>query len=82
MRKSLTALASAATIAAVASPTTADAGRGWWGPYGYSGAYYNYYQPAPVYYDYYAAPIYYDYVAPRPSYGCWRFRYGYRYRVC
>jgi hypothetical protein len=102
MRKTLTALAAAATIAAVAVPTTADARRGRWAPgivggfaagaivasafarpYGYSGGYYTYYQPAPVYYDYYApAPLYYDYVAPQPYYGCWRFRYGYRYRVC
>jgi hypothetical protein len=101
MRKALTALAAAATIAAVAVPTTADARRGWRGPgivggfaagaivasafarpYGYGG-YFNYYQPAPVYYDYYApAPLYYDYAAPQPYYGCWRWRYGYRYRVC
>lgn len=34
MRKSLTALAAAATIAvaAIATPTTAEARRGWWGP--------------------------------------------------
>ena len=34
MRKALTALTAAATItvAAVATPTTADARRGWWGP--------------------------------------------------
>jgi len=34
MKKTLTALAAAATItvAAVATPTTADARRGWWGP--------------------------------------------------
>jgi hypothetical protein len=100
MRKTLTALAAAATIAVVAAPTSADARRGWWGPgmvggfaagaiigsafaRPYYGGYYGYYQPAPVYYDYYApAPVYYDYVAPQPSYGCWRWRYGYRYRVC
>ena len=51
-------------------------------PYGYPYAYYGYYAPAPVYYDYYVpAPAYYGYYGPRP-YGCWRWRYGYRYRVC
>ena len=114
MTKTLTALATAATltVAAVASPTTAEARRGWWGPailggfaaaalagafarpyyggyyggyggyggYGYGG--YGGYYPAPVYY--YApayAPAYY--YAPRPAYyGCVRWRYGYRVRVC
>jgi hypothetical protein len=120
MRKSLTALAVAATIAiaAVAAPTAAEARRGWWGPaiggfaaaaiigsafarpYGYYGgnyggggyygggyynsyyqpSYYNYYAPQPVYYDYYAAPQ--QYYLPRPYYNCWRWRNGYRYRVC
>jgi len=54
-------------------------------PYGYYGGYYNYYRPAPVYYNYYQpAPVYYDYyAAPQPYYyNCWRWRYGYRYRVC
>ena len=41
---------------------------------------YGYYQPAPVYDDY--APAYYGYSAPGPYYGCWRWRNGYRYRVC
>ena len=106
MRKAVTALAAAATIAVatVATPTTADARRGWWGPgiiggfaagaiigsafarpygYGYPYGYYGYYAPAPVYYDYYTpAPAYYGYYAPRPYYGCWRWRSGYRYRVC
>jgi hypothetical protein len=101
MRKAVTALAVAGTIAAaaVANPSTADARRGWWGPaiggfaagaiigsalarpyYGYG---YGYRAPAPVYYDYYTpAPAYYGYYAPGPYYGCWRWRYGYRYRVC
>jgi hypothetical protein len=95
MRKALTALAAAATIAAIAAPTTADARRGWRGPaivggsaagtpYGYYGGHYNYGQPAPVFYDYYGLnPIYYDdYAAPQVYDGCWRYRYGYRYRVC
>jgi hypothetical protein len=112
MRKSLTALAAASTIAvaAVATPTTADARWGWWGgaavlgglaagaiigsafarpyygygyypAYGYGGyyapAYSGYYAPA---YGYY--PAYSGYYAPRPYYGCWRWRGGYRYRVC
>ena len=117
MRKTLTALVAAATIAvaAVATPTTADARRGWWGPalgafaaaaiissafarpyyYGYYSPYYGgyssgyygpyyggYYAAAPVDYGYYApAPAYYNY-APRPYYNCWRWRNGYRYRVC
>jgi hypothetical protein len=81
MRTTLTALAAAATIATLAAPTTADARHGWRGSG--IGGYYNYYQSAPVYYDYYApALVYYDYVAPQPYYGCWRLRYGYRYRVC
>ena len=102
MRKAVTALAVAGTIAAatVANLSTADARRGWWGPaviggiaagaiigsafarpnYGYG---YGYHAPAPVYYDYYTpAPAYYGYYAPGPYYGCWRWRYGYRYRVC
>jgi hypothetical protein len=95
MRKTLTALAAAATIAAVAAPTTADARRGWRGPavvgglaagapYQYFGGYYNHGQPAPVYYDYIGLPLIYygDYAPPQPSDGCWRYRYGYRYRVC
>src|SRR5437764_7166220 len=104
MRKAVTALAVAGTIATatVANPTTADARRGWWGPaiiggiaagaivgsalarpYPYYGYGYGYYAPAPVYYDYYTpAPAYYDYYAPGPYYGCWRSRYGYRYRAC
>ena len=108
MRKTLTALAAAATIAvaAVATPTTADARRGWWGPAlgafaaaaiissAFARPYYGYYSPyygpyysgyyAPYYggYGYYApAPAYYSY-APRPYYNCWRWRNGYRYRVC
>ena len=41
---------------------------------------YGYYQPAPVYDGY--APAYYGYSAPGPYYGCFRWRNGYRYRVC
>src|SRR5262249_19185931 len=111
MRNSLTALATAATIAVatVSAPTAADARWGWRGgafvgglaaraligsafasPYyspdygGYYGAYFtSYSSPAPVYYDYSApAPAYYNYYAVQPYYTCWRWRYGYRYRVC
>jgi hypothetical protein len=104
MRTTLTAVAAAATIAiaAVATPTTADARRGWWGPAiigglaagaiigsAYARPYYGYgyYEPAPAYdgyapaYDGYA-PAYSGYYAPGPYYGCWRWRNGYRYRVC
>src|SRR5262249_38930090 len=107
----LTAVAAAATItvASLATPTTAEARWGWWGPalgafavgaivggalaspY-YSGGYYGGYYPADsVYpsvryshppYRYHDPPAYYGYAyAPRP-YNCWRWRAGYRYRVC
>jgi len=94
MRKILTTLAAAATIAAVAAPTTADARRGWRGPpvgglaagapYQYFGGSYNYGQPAPVYYDYIgaASDLLWRLCAASASDGCWRYRYGYRYRVC
>jgi hypothetical protein len=51
---------------------------------GYNGGYYPAYYAGPTYYSYYAPqPAYYDYYyAPRPYYNCWRWRYGYRYRVC
>lgn len=59
-------------------------------PYPYYGYDYGFRAPSPVYYDYYTpGPAYYSYYAPRPyyyaprpNYGCWRGRYGYRYRVC
>jgi hypothetical protein len=95
MRKALTVLAAAAIIAASAVPTAADARRGARGtaegsgaaagaPYRYFGGSYNSGLPAPVYFDYYGFnPIYYDdYAAPQVSDDCWRYRYGYRYRVC
>jgi hypothetical protein len=41
---------------------------------------YGYYQPAPAYYGY--GPAYSGYYAPGPYYDCWRWRNGYRYRVC
>jgi hypothetical protein len=113
MKKTLTAVAAAATIAAasVATPTTAEARWGWWGPalgafavgaivggalarpY-YYGGYYGGYYPAYSYYPTYGysyapayyggyAPAYSGYAyAPRPYYSCWRWRGGYRYRVC
>ena len=94
MRKTLTAIAAAATIgvATLASPTTADARWGWWGPAlgGFAvGAivgsalaspyYYGGYYPA---YPSYPAGYYGYAYAPRPYYNCLRWRYGYRYRVC
>ena len=107
MRKTLTAFAAAGTlaVATIATPTTADARWGWWGPavgglvvgaiigsalarpaYGYYGygypaySYYGGYGYTPAYYGYAYSPGYY--YAPRPYYGCWRWRGGYRYRVC
>ena len=97
MRKTLTALAATATIAvaSIATPTTADARWGWWGPalgglavgaiIGSAlarpayGYYGSYGYPAYSYYGY--APAYYGY-AYSPGYSCWRGRYGYRNRVC
>jgi hypothetical protein len=99
MKKTLTALAAAGTlaVATVATPTTADARWGWWGPaigafaagaiiggalaspYAYGSYPYGYY-PA---YSYSYGPAYYGYAAaPGPYGGCWRWRNGYRYRVC
>ena len=46
------------------------------GGYGYYGGYNSY---APNYYSYGPA---YPYAAPGPYYSCWRWRHGYRYRVC
>ncbi|TMJ42473.1 MAG: hypothetical protein E6G80_03415 [Alphaproteobacteria bacterium] len=109
MKKTLTALTAAGTmaLATVATPTAADARWGWWGPalgafaagaiiggalarpysYGYYGGYYPAYSYSP--YGYYPAysysygPAYYGYAAaPGPYFSCWRYRYGYRYRVC
>jgi hypothetical protein len=97
MRKSLTAFAAAGTltVATIATPTTADARWGWWGPalgglavgaiIGSALArpaygYYGYGYPAYSYYGY--APAYYGYAYSPGYYGCWRGRYGYRYRVC
>jgi hypothetical protein len=83
MRKVVTALAAAATIAAatVATPATADARGGWWGPAiigGFAaGAIVGsaFARPYPYYgygYGYYApAPVYYGYYTPAPAY------YGY-----
>ena len=79
MRKSLTAIAAAATIgvATLASPTTADARWGWWGPAlgGFAvGAIVGSALASPYYYGgYYPAypsyPVgYYGYYAPAYSY--------------
>jgi hypothetical protein len=91
------AAAATIAVATMAAPTTADARRGWWAPAiigglaagaiigsAYARPYYGgygYYQPAPVY-DGYAPAYYGGYSAPGPYYGCWRWRNGYRYRVC
>jgi hypothetical protein len=86
MRKSLTALAVAATIAvaAIATPTTAEARRGWWGPAlggfavgaiigsalarPYYGYGYGYGYGYPAY-GYGYAPAYYGYGYPAYGYG-------------
>jgi hypothetical protein len=91
MKKTVTALVAATTVAlaAVATPDTADARGGWWGPAigGFAAGaiigsavarpYYGY--PS-GYYGYYApTPVYYGYYAPAPAY------YGYGagpYRGC
>jgi hypothetical protein len=92
MAKTIAALAATITLAVVvvASSTATNAGRGWWGR-GVVGGFWasatigvlrarpnypyidGYYAPTPVYYSYYA---------PLPPYPCWRWRHGYRYRVC
>ena len=93
MRKTLTALVTAATVAvaAVAAPSAAEARWGWHGPglfFGglaagalIAGAFApRYYYDYPGYYGY---PAYYGY---SPSYGCWRRHWNgwgwVRYRVC
>ena len=91
------AAAATIAVATIAAPTAADARRGWWAPAiigglaagaiigsAYARPYYGeygYYQPAPVY-DGYVPAYYGGYSAPGPYYGCWRWRNGYRYRVC
>ena len=98
MRKTLTALAAAATIvvAAVATPTTADARRGWWGLAivgGFAAGaiiggalasrpyYAPSYGPGPVYY-YAPGPVQYEYYQEPVAPDCWRWRRGARYYVC
>jgi hypothetical protein len=87
MKKALTALVLAASVVGATTVSPADAGcygcgvgAGLLGgfvagaivgsalarPYPYA-----YYGPAPAYY-----------YGPGPYYGCWRWRHGYRYRVC
>jgi hypothetical protein len=90
MRKTLTAIAAAATIgvATLASPTTADARWGWWGPAlgGFAvGAIVGSALASPYYYaGYYPAypsyPAgYYGYYAPAYSYSYAPAYYGYAY---
>lgn len=100
MRRTVTALAAAATIAAatVATPNAADAGgRDWLGPAIIGGiaagilvgtqiarprypgpVYFEYSQPGPTHYEVYPP----QYFAPPPGPDCWRWRHGYRQRVC
>jgi hypothetical protein len=93
MKRALTVLAAAAIIVAVAVPAAADArrsgkgppiaGHGSGKPYGYYGGAFTY-GPPPAYKDAISVdPIYWDdSAAPQPWEGCYRYRYGYRYRVC
>jgi hypothetical protein len=93
MKKALIVLAAVAIVAASAVPVSADARRSGRGPaiagsgagkpYGYYGGNYTY-GPPPVYSDYIGVdPIFWDdSAAPQPYEGCYRYRYGYRYRVC
>jgi len=90
MKKMLTALAIAATIAvtAVAMPTKADARNGWWIPGAIigglalgaivSGAYGPYYYGPGPYYYYGPGPYYYG---PGPYYGRGYYYAPYRYRT-
>src|SRR5262245_14859674 len=112
MKKTLTAVAAAATItvASLAMPTTAEARWGWWGPalgafavgaivggalaspYSFGGYFGGDYPAFSSYASYgYRLPAACDVHAPahsgyayaeRPYYSCWRWRAGYRYRVC
>jgi hypothetical protein len=88
MRKVLAVLAAAAALAATAAPAGADGTRRAWRGSDYAvGAisrnvitpyYYGYY---PSHYSYFAPdPVYYRNYVPAPR--CWRWGYGYRYRVC
>src|SRR5437764_9445908 len=97
MKRTVTALVAATTlaVAAVATPNTADARRGWWGPGLIGGLaagaiigsalarpYYGY--PYGYYSYYRPAPVYYSYYAPAPvyygAYGAWPYRGCVRYR--
>jgi len=94
----LAAAAAVVAVASVAAPTTAGAGccDGAYGPIPpgvlaqpYYGGYYPYYFPSPEYaYSFGNGyippyPAYYNYYyVPAPYAGCWRWRNGYRYRVC
>ena len=74
MRKTPIAVAAAATIAVatVATPSTAEARRGWWGPA--IGAF----AVGAIVGSAFARPYYGYASAPRPYYRCWR----YGRRVC
>ena len=85
MRKCLTALAAgiALVVAAVATPTAADARRAWRAgvgtvavakPYYYPGPTPGYYYLYPINQAYYwPVPVYYRYPTPGPYFGCWRY---------
>ena|SRR5882672_1185501 len=85
MRKVLTSLAAAATIAAVATPAAADGiRRPWRGSASTVGAI-SRNVITPYYVGYYGG--HYSYFAPDPVYPvyprqCWFWGYGYPYRVC
>ena len=93
MKRALTVLAAAAIAAAAAVPASADArrsgkgpamaGHGAGKPYGYYGGAFTY-GPPPAYRDAIGVdPIYWDDSLPPQTWEqCYRYRYGYRYRVC
>ena len=97
MRRIVTALAAAATIAAtVATPNATKAGNDWWGPAFIGGIAAGIIVGTQVARPYYPGPVYFEYAQPGPTYyevyppqyyaptidNCWRGRHGYRQRVC
>ncbi len=87
MRKTLTVLAAASSlaIAAVATPAAADGTRAWRGPVrGWAIGAITANVITPDYFPYYGG--FYSYNGPNyypgPYLRCWRWRYGYRYWVC
>jgi len=88
MRKILIVLAAAATLAAAIPPAAADGSRRAWRSSSYAVGAISRNVITPYYYGYY--PGHYSYFAPDPvppryyvaAPGCWRWDYGYLYRVC